>query len=263
VNCAAIPKDLIESELFGYEQGAFTGARQQGKKGLIEEAAGGTLFLDEVGDLSSEAQGKLLRFLEDGGYYRVGGTKARRVQTRVVSATNRDITRMIAGGSFREDLFYRLGVVKLEVPSLNEHPEDILPIAMRFLSEFSHKFGKRFTGISPEAEGALMNYHWQGNVRELRNVIERGVLIGIGPELGLQDVGVVSEREKGESAGEEGFFPPLSAEGADLDSILESAEKHYITEALKMAGGNESKAAQLLGLNHHTFRYRRKKMRIP
>jgi DNA-binding NtrC family response regulator len=262
VNCAAIPRDLIESELFGHEQGAFTGARQQGKKGLIEEAAGGTLFLDEVGDLSPEAQGKLLRFFEDGGYYRVGGTKALRVQTRVVSATNKDIMKMIAGGSFREDLFYRLGVIKLEVPSLNMHPEDIIPIAMRFLVEYSQKFGKRFTGISPEAESALKGFRWQGNVRELRNVIERGVLIGTGPELGLQDVGVVCEPEKDERERDKTLFPPFSAEGADLTSVLESVEKHYIAEALKMAGGNESKAAQLLGLNHHTFRYRKKKLQV-
>jgi DNA-binding NtrC family response regulator len=262
VNCAAIPKDLIESELFGYEQGAFTGARQQGKKGLIEKAADGTLFLDEVGDLSPEAQAKLLRFLEDGGYYRVGGTEVLRVQTRVVSATNKDIMKMIADRSFREDLFYRLGVIKLEIPSLNMRPEDVIPIAMRFLVEYSQKFGKRFTGISPAAESALRSFHWRGNVRELRNVIERGVLIGTGPELGLEDVGIVCEADKVECEREKSTFPPLSAEGADLTSILESVERHYIAEALKMAGGNESRAAQLLGLNHHTFRYRRKKLQV-
>ncbi len=262
VNCAAIPSDLIESELFGHERGAFTGARQHGKRGLIEEATGGTLFLDEVGDLSPEAQAKLLRFLEDGGYYRVGGTKALKVQTRVVSATNKDIMKMIAAGSFREDLFYRLGVIRLEVPSLNRHPEDIIPIAMRFLSQFSQKFAKRFTGISIEAQRALTSIHWQGNVRELRNVIERGVLIGTGPELAIEDLGIVSDQDPGRGDKETPMFPPLPDEGADLTSILESVEKHYIAQALQKAGGNESKAAQFLGLNHHTFRYRRKKLQV-
>lgn len=262
VNCAAIPSDLIESELFGHERGAFTGARQHGKKGLIEEAAGGTLFLDEVGDLSSEAQAKLLRFLEDGGYYRVGGTKALKVQTRVVSATNKDIMKMIAAGSFREDLFYRLGVIKLEVPSLNKHPKDIIPIALRFLSQFSQKFAKRFTGISPEAQRALVTFHWQGNVRELRNVIERGALIGTGPELLLEDLGIVHDESTSSSGTETSMFPALPEEGTDLTSILESVEKHYIAQALYKAGGNESKAAQFLGLNHHTFRYRRKKLQV-
>ncbi len=263
VNCAAIPRDLIESELFGHERGAFTGARERGKKGLIEEAADGTLFLDEVGDLSPEAQAKLLRFLEDGGYYRVGGTKARRVQTRVVSATNRDIMKMIASGSFREDLFYRLGVIRLEVPSLNMHPEDILPIALRFLAQFSQKFAKPFTGISPEAQAALRNFHWQGNVRELRNVIERGVLIGTGPQLELEDLGIAVEAKPPQPETENPLFPPLAAEGIDLTATLESVERHYIEEALKRTGGNESRAAQLLGLNHHTFRYRRRKLLVP
>jgi len=262
VNCAAIPKDLIESELFGYEKGAFSGAGASGKKGLIEEAANGTLFLDEVGDLSLEAQAKLLRFLEEGEFYRVGGTKKRRIQTRVVSATNKDLDGMIEKERFRKDLYFRLGVIKVQVPSLNERRDDILPIARHFLYEFSRKFGKTFTGISPRAEGLLMAYNWTGNVRELKNMIERGVLIGKGPELEDKDLDIKGRHEpevttqlKSETA-----FPPLPASGIDLSALQESLNRHYIEAALKMAAGNESKAAKLLNMNHHTFRYHHKKL---
>ena len=264
VNCAAIPKDLIESELFGYEKGAFSGAGTTGKKGLIEEAANGTLFLDEVGDLSLEAQAKLLRFLEEGEFYKVGGTKKRQIQTRIVSATNKDLDRMIEKDRFRKDLYFRLGVIKVQVPSLNERYDDILPIAKHFLYEFSRKFGKIFTGISPRAERALMAYNWTGNVRELKNMIERGVLIGKGPELEDNDLNIKSSNEA------EGFeedknhtaFPPLPATGIDLAAVQESLDKYYIEAALKMADGNESKAARLLNMNHHTFRYHHKKLQI-
>ncbi len=174
LNCAAIPKELIESELFGYEKGAFSGAHEKGKRGLVEEAAGGTLFLDEVGDLSLEAQAKLLRFLEEGEYYRVGGTQKQQVKTRVISATNRDIEQMIETDRFRRDLYYRLAVIKVDIPRLSKRTEDILPIARHFMIEFSAKFGKEFTGIASEAEQALLNRDWKGNVRELRNVDRAG-----------------------------------------------------------------------------------------
>jgi two-component system response regulator AtoC len=262
VNCAAIPKDLTESELFGYEKGAFSGARASGKKGLIEEAAGGTLFLDEVGDLGFEAQAKLLRFLESGEYYRVGGTKKLQIQTRVVSATNKDLDTLMVENLFRKDLYFRLSIIKVHVPSLNERREDIIPLAKHFLFAFSNKFGKTFTSISEEAETALTAYHFSGHVRELRNLVERAVLIGKGPELSVQDLGI--ENPKTAKTREHGlngfFFPPLSEKGIDLVSIQESLEKHYIEEALRMAEGNESKAAKLLNINHHTFRYRRKRL---
>jgi len=222
VNCAAIPKDLIESELFGYEKGAFSGAGASGKKGLIEEAANGTLFLDEVGDLSLEAQAKLLRFLEMGEFYRVGGTKKLQIETRIVSATNKDLDSMIEKGLFRKDLYFRVGVIKVQAPSLNERRGDIMPLAKHFIMEFSNKFGKAFTDISATAENALMTHNWTGHVRELKNLIEKGVL--------------------------------------NLTSTQESLEKYYIEEAFRMAEGNESKAARLLNMNHHTFRYRRKKL---
>ncbi len=264
VNCASIPRDLIESELFGYENGAFTGARKSGKKGLIEEAAHGTLFLDEVGDLSLEAQAKLLRFLEEGEFYRVGGTKELQIQTRVVSATNKDLDSMIGKGLFRKDLYFRLGVIKVQVPSLNERRDDIIPLAKHFLLEFSQKFGKTFTGISSDAESALMQYNWVGNVRELKNLIERAVLTGKGLELTLQALGIerVDKAPKLEQITDETGFPPIPLTGIDLSSVQESMERHFIKEALRMAGGNESKAARLLNLNHHTFRYRRKRLEI-
>ena len=264
VNCAAIPKDLIESELFGYEKGAFSGASPSGKNGLIEEAENGTLFLDEVGDLAMEAQAKLLRFLEMGEFYRVGGTKKLRIQTRVVSATNKNLHGMIEKGQFRKDLYYRLGVIEIQVPSLNERRDDILPIARHFLYEFSQKFDKTFTDISPRAEGALREYLWTGNVRELKNTIERGVLTGKGPELKLKDLGIGRPygAEALKQVKSEAAFPPLPGAGIDFSSIQESLEKHYIKEALKIAEGNESKAAGLLNMNHHTFRYRKKKLQI-
>ncbi|MBI5577389.1 MAG: sigma-54-dependent Fis family transcriptional regulator [Deltaproteobacteria bacterium] len=264
VNCAAIPKELIESELFGYEKGAFSGASAAGKKGLVEHAAGGTLFLDEVGDMSMEAQAKLLRFLEEGEFYRVGGTRVHNVRTRVVSATNKDLGAMIEKGLFREDLYYRLAVAMVEVPSLNDRPEDIVPLARYFLLEFSRKFGKRYTGFSPDAEAALKSHRWRGNVRELRNIIERGALIGTGEVLAAREIGLDASDDGREmkQAPEDRTFPEIPPEGIDLTSVQESIEKRYIEEALQRTGGNESKAAVLLNINHHTFRYRKKKLKV-
>ncbi len=261
VNCAAIPKELIESELFGYEKGAFSGADTSGKMGLVEKAADGTLFLDEVGDLSMAAQAKLLRFLEEGEYYRVGGTQKHRVRPRIVSATNRDLPKMIEDGKFREDLYYRLAVVKIEIPSLNQRPDDILPIAQNFLLEFGQKFGKTFTYISPDAEVALQNYHWTGNVRELKNIVERAVLMSDGPVLRAENLELKKIRldEPDIKPDDMPVIPPLPASGIDFTSILNSIEKYYFDAALKMADGNESRAASLLGLTRDKFRYRIKK----
>ncbi|MBW2434506.1 MAG: sigma-54-dependent Fis family transcriptional regulator [Deltaproteobacteria bacterium] len=262
VNCAAMPKSLIESELFGYEKGAFTGAERSGKAGLVEKAAHGTLFLDEVGDLSSEAQVKLLRFLDTGEYYRVGGTQKHAVKTRIISATNRDLSALVAAGQFRNDLYHRFAVVKLEVPSLSERRDDILPMAKHFLLVFSDKFDKSFNAISAEAETVLKQYDWPGNVRELKNIIERGVLLSDGPELNLEDLGLKTTAG-GASAGvpDNGHnLPPVSASGIDLSAIIADIEKAYFEEALKLAGGNESKAALLLNLTRDKFRYRRNKL---
>ncbi len=264
VNCAAIPKELIESELFGYEKGAFTGASLSGKKGLIEEAGNGTLFLDEAGDLGLESQAKLLRFLEAGEFYRVGGTKKLQVQVRVISATNKNLESLTEKGHFRKDLYYRLGVIKIQIPSLNERREDIIPLAKFFLVRFSKKFGKKFMGFSPQAERTLMAYQWVGNVRELKNMIERAVLISKGPELTNKDLGIenFSQREAADIVSPHKDLLPIPPSGIDLSSVLESIERTYLQDALRMADGNESKAARLLNLNHHTFRYRRRKLQV-
>jgi DNA-binding NtrC family response regulator len=262
VNCAAIPRELIESELFGYEKGAFSGASAGGKKGLVEQAEGGTLFLDEVGDLSMEAQAKLLRFLEEGEYYRVGGTRKFTVRARVLSATNKNLEELISKGLFREDLFYRLAVARVEVPSLTARRDDIVPIATTFLIEFSRKFGKQFNGISREAREALKDHRWKGNVRELRNIVERGVLVGDGPELTLKDIGFEERPVAKEGPLPEGEFlrPVVPPEGVDLRKAHDTLDRHIFREALRRTGGNETQAAQLLRINYHTFRYKRKKL---
>ena len=215
--------------------------------------------------MSLEAQAKLLRFLEVGEFYHIGGTEKLTVETRIVSATNKDLEDMIQQGMFRKDLYFRLGVIKVEVPSLNERREDIIPLAEHFLVEFSKKFGKTFTGLSPEAVDVLTSHRWTGNVRELRNFIERGVLVGRGPELTSQDLGIKGAGTRGQRRPREGLpctFPPIPPDGMDLSSAHQAFERFYIEEALRMAGGNECKAARILNINHHTFRYRRKRLKI-
>ena len=262
VNCAAIPKNLIESELFGYEKGAFSGADKGGKAGLVEKAAEGTLFMDEIGDLSSEAQAKLLRFMEEGEYYRVGGTKPRMAQTRIVAATNKNLLDMIAEGQFRNDLYHRLAVIKVEIPSLNERRDDIIPIAKHYLIEYANKFGKTYSAMSADAEAALKEFEWTGNVRELKNLIEKAVLLGHGPELTVEDLGL----EAGGAAGavtvqhHRNNLPELTPAGIDFQAVLASIEKDYFEKALQLAKGNASKAAKLLGISRDTFRYRRTKL---
>ncbi len=264
VNCATIPRDLIESELFGYETGAFSGARAGGKRGLIEEAENGTLFLDEIGDLSLDAQAKLLRFLETGEFYRIGATKKHSIRTRLVSATNKDLDDLIEKDLFRKDLYFRIGVVKVEVPTLNDRPEDIVAIAKHFLYAYSQKFGKAFTGLSPQTEAVLSTHRWTGNVRELKNIIERGVLVGKGPKLTPVDLGLAEQEplDAAPSPAVAHALEPLSDNGIDLAKVQESVERFYIRQALRKANGNESKAARLLNMNHHTFRYRKKKLHI-
>ena len=255
VNCAAIPAELIESELFGYAPGAFSGAGKKGKTGLVEEAAGGTLFLDEIGELPGSAQAKLLRFLQEGEFYALGSTAKRTVRTRVVAATNRDLEDMVRSGGFRQDLFYRLAVVRIRVPSLARRKEDILPLARLFLHQYAEKFGKKFTDLTPEAQGALLGHAWTGNVRELRNIMERAVLMACGPELDTGDLGL------GHRCGPvEGGQPVITAQGVDLPNLLQDMEREYYRQALHLAQDNESQAARLLGVSRDTFRYRRGKL---
>jgi DNA-binding NtrC family response regulator len=265
VNCSAFPEDLIESELFGYEPGAFTGANKQGKKGFIEKAHGGTLFLDEVADLSLTGQAKLLRFLENGEFYKVGGTQKYHVQARIVSATNKNIEDLVTKEKFRRDLYFRLCVVKAKIPSLNQRKEDILPLAKHFLHEFNQKFSKSFEGFSQEVNAHLLSHEFTGNVRELKNMIERAVLISTSIQLeldGFKDSSPLphdTDKEQVPQHQMQQHPDTLGPEGIDLSKILKTMEKKFMAQALEMTHGNESKAAQLLNMNHHTFRYRWKK----
>jgi DNA-binding NtrC family response regulator len=260
VNCAAIPNDLIESELFGYEKGAFSGASVDGKKGLIEMADKGTLFLDEIGDLNPDAQAKLLRFMEEGEFYKVGGTIKQKVHTRIVSATNKNLEKMIAGGKYRKDLFYRIGVVKIQVPSLNERGDDVLLFADFFLQMFKDKFKRSLTGISEEALELLKLYTWSGNVRELRNMVERAVLTAKGAELSPADLGLDEIRPATPNEDDPlAALSPLSPAGIDLNAMRFHMDKNYFSQAMALAKGNETRAAKLLNLKPHTFRYQYKK----
>jgi len=258
VNCAAMPGELIESELFGYAPGAFSGAGRKGKAGLVEEAAGGTLFLDEIGELPQSAQAKLLRFLQHGEFYALGSTAKRTVRTRVLAATNRDLEDMVARGAFRQDLFFRLAVVRIRVPSLAGRKEDILPLAKLFLHEYGEKFGKKFSALTDSARQALLRHDWTGNVRELRNIMERAALMACGPELDAADLGLADgcAPEGVDAAG----TPPLTEAGVDLPALLQDLEHRYYEQALRLADGNESQAARLLNVSRDTFRYRRGKL---
>jgi DNA-binding NtrC family response regulator len=261
VNCAAIPHNLIESELFGYEKGAFSGASVGGKKGLIEMADKGTLFLDEVGDLNLDAQAKLLRFMEDGEFYKVGGTEKKKVTARIVSATNKDLEEMIKKGSYRKDLFYRIGVIKIQLPSLNERDEDVLIFAKYFLQMFNEKFDRSLTGINGLSQELLKNYNWKGNVREMRNMIERAVLTAKGPELMPEDLGLDDFVAMNDSNAIPPLaLEPLSPEGVDLDAMKTYMDEFYFSQAMTLAKGNETRAAKLLKLKHHSFRYQYKKI---
>jgi len=257
VNCAAIPAELIESELFGYAPGAFSGAGKKGKTGLVEEAAGGTLFLDEIGELPGSAQAKLLRFLQEGEFYALGSTAKRTVRTRVVAATNRDLEDMVRTGGFRQDLFFRLAVVRIRVPSLARRKEDILPLARLFLHQYAEKFGKKMNILTQEAQDALLGHAWTGNVRELRNIMERAVLMACGPGLDAGDLGLSPQCGQAENS-----QPVITAEGVDLPGLLQDMERRYYQEALRLAEDNESQAARLLGVSRDTFRYRRGKLAL-
>lgn len=256
VNCAAMPGELIESELFGYAPGAFSGAGRKGKVGLVEEAAGGSLFLDEVGELPASAQAKLLRFLQHGEFYALGSTIRRSVRTRILAATNRDLEDMVRHGTFRQDLFFRLAVVRIRVPSLASRREDILPLTHLFLHQFGEKFGKTFTGLTESARETLMAHAWSGNVRELRNIVERAVLLAPGPELDARDLGLIPACPPGVA----GAGAALGPAGVDLPTVLTDLERSHYEQALRLAAGNESAAARLLNVSRDTFRYRRSKL---
>jgi DNA-binding NtrC family response regulator len=253
INSTAIPENLLESELFGYEKGAFTGASTS-KPGKFELADKGTLFLDEIGDVPPATQVKLLRVLQEREFERLGGTRTVKVDVRLVAATNRDLRAALEEGTFREDLYYRLNVVPIDLPPLREHKEDIPDLTNLFLGKFCRDSGRPVTTISPEATNLLLSHHWPGNVRELQNVIERACALAKTSRLEPGDIHIDSSpRNKATTSGE-GFLPA----GMTLDQW----EDDMIREALKRAGGNKSQAARLLGLSRNALRYRLSKIGI-
>ncbi|MBI3269869.1 MAG: sigma-54-dependent Fis family transcriptional regulator [Planctomycetes bacterium] len=257
VNCGAFTESLLESELFGHVKGAFTGAVAE-KRGLIELAHGGTFFLDEVGEMPPPLQVKLLRVLEEREFLRVGGTERTRVDVRILTATNRDLEEEVRRGTFREDLFYRLNVIPLELPPLRERKEDIPLLAGHFLAKHGRSLRREVTGFAPEAMSALLAYDWPGNIRELENAVHRAVALSEGPEIRREDL---VEKIRGADSTPPGVVLP--ADGFSLEGKLEEVERGYITEALKVSGGSLTKAARLLGTSFRSLRYRVKKLGIP
>ncbi|RPD47605.1 sigma-54-dependent Fis family transcriptional regulator [Hymenobacter sediminis] len=241
VNCSAFPKDLLESELFGYKKGAFTGALSD-KKGLLEEANGGTLFLDEIGELELNVQAKFLRVLETQQFTKLGDTKPTSVNVRIVAATNRNLKQEAAEGHFRPDLYYRLSVFTVLVPGLNERREDISPLADYFLQYFAARLRKRLRGLEPEVLEQLQRYDWRGNVRELKNVLERAAILADGDLLTLDDL-----------PAEFHYLPtPLTTDEAS-DRTLRTLEKRQIRQVLQETGGNKMEAARQLGIGTKTL----------
>jgi DNA-binding NtrC family response regulator len=262
INCAAIPSELLESELFGHEKGAFTDARAQ-KLGLMELAGGGTLFLDEIGEMSPMLQVKLLRVLERRTFKRVGGTKDISVNLRVISATNQDLERRVREGGFREDLYYRLKVVPLYVPPLRERREDILPLSRLFMERFARQFKKPFREISPAAERLLTDYPWPGNIRELRNLFERTVLLENGEVLEPRQLKIASRsRPAPDSTLGQRIDVLLTAAmppgGIPFEALVEELERALIMRASYATKWNQSRTAELLQLKRDKLRYRMK-----
>jgi DNA-binding NtrC family response regulator len=255
INCAAIPETLLESELFGHEKGAFTGAIKQ-KLGRVEEADGGTIFLDEIADMGKPLQAKLLRFLEDGTFTRVGGTPELRVDVRLIAATNRNIVEAIGAGEFREDLFHRLNVVQFNLPPLRERGEDVLLLAGHFLKVFRARMNRNVTGISLAARAKLMSQRWPGNVRELRNVIERALIVETGAEIqpaDLPDFAMESHLQKTVSA---------AVPGESLDAALERHEREIIHSALDQNNFSLTRTSEQLKLTRHALRYRMQRLNM-
>jgi len=253
INCGAIPKDLFESELFGYEKGAFTGALEKGKIGKVEAAEKGTLFLDEVADLTPEAQVKVLRVLEEKEYFKVGGVEKKKADVRIIAATNRDLADQVEKGSFRADLYFRLNVVKLSIPPLRSRKEDILPLFRFFIERFNEHFKKNFHGIDGRAEMLLLAHSWPGNVREIRNTAERIILLEKGEKILERHLSQLN-RESGGKAEDTGIMA-FPSQGATLDEV----EKKCILEALRTTRGNRVQAARLLGITRSALHYRMQK----
>ena len=260
INCGAFPETLLESELFGYVKGAFTGANEN-RRGLFQAAHGGTLFLDEIGNMNLAMQVKLYRVLQEGKVRPLGSTEEIDVDVRVIAATNRDLEKAIASGEFREDLFYRLSVIPLHVPALRERREDIPLLARHFLENFRKSMEKPIEAISPQAMSRLETYDWPGNVRELENTIERAVALESGPEISSA---VLPDRMSGASFASvmlpgdatSFVFPP---EGIDFDGVIAATEKRYLQAALEKSGGVRTRAAELLKISYRSLRHLAKK----
>jgi DNA-binding NtrC family response regulator len=249
ITCSALPEALLESEMFGHERGAFTDARQQ-KRGLLEQADEGTVFLDEIGEMASPLQAKLLRFLEDKTFRRVGGSGDITVDVRVIAATNSELEEGVKAGKFRDDLFYRLNVLRVELPALRDRREDIPLLTQYFVDTFAKEFKRPVTGFSQAAETLLKGHGWPGNVRELRNLVERAVLLGESDMLQPSDFESLQRQPapSGEAAGQ--FqLPP---DGVSLEEV----EKNLVIQALERSGGNQTRAAAMLGLHRDQIRYR-------
>lgn len=244
VHCAALPETLLESELFGHERGAFTGATST-RKGRFELADGGTLFLDEIGDIAPSLQVKLLRILQEREFERVGGTKSVSVNTRIISATNMDLKSAVAEGRFREDLYYRLNVFPIALPTLKERSEAILPLAEYFASKFGASFGKKISGFTEDAKAALLAYRWPGNIRELQNVVERAVILSSGL---IDKTHLNLETSLGATDG--------------ADGLLKLGEKELIRKTLLETRGNRRQAADILGISLRTLHYRIKQYKL-
>jgi len=249
ITCSALPEALLESEMFGHERGAFTDARQQ-KRGLIEQADEGTVFLDEIAEMAPALQAKLLRVLEDKAFRRVGGQSDVHVDVRVIAATNQDLEEAVKKGSFREDLYYRLNVLRVEMPSVRMRGDDISLLAQHFVETYSQEFHRPIRGLSRATESAFRSYHWPGNVRELRNLIERAVLLSEREVLEPSDFDTLRP-DRARSGSGNGVFD-LPAEGIHLETV----EKSFVVQALERTGGNQTKAAALLGLHRDQIRYR-------
>jgi DNA-binding NtrC family response regulator len=250
-NCKAFAPGVLESELFGHERGAFTGA-DRSRAGLFERADGGTLFLDEIGEVGPDFQAKLLRVLQERSVVRVGGAQERRVDVRLVAATNRDLRAEIASGRFREDLYFRLAVIPIQLPPLRERPEDVLPLARHFLAKWSRERERSELSFAPEVEAWLVRQRWPGNVRELENAIERGVVLARGACIGLDDL-LVDERAEGPAAAAPAGVAPGSASGQGLQAFLDEAAAQRIRVVLAECGGTRVEAARRLGIDRATL----------